>query len=188
MVTGVHEHWRYSLHVPSQALSILVQSQKTILTLYTCQLRKFPTTKSRPLKPPTSQSPHPPPLPTIQLRPHIQIKTQSTPSPPIKINHILHHRPLTPLHHPIMPIKRPLIPPQPIPPRPRTPSFAIPAKTPQARAIAGRVLLGGETTFPGFYFGPGALVDGVMDGHDSGHVGGVGGVVFALHGFEEHFF
>ena len=42
--------------------------------------------------------------------------------------------------------------------------------------------------FPTFDLGPGALVDGVVDGDDGRHVGGVRGVVFAAHGFEEHFF
>ena len=34
---------------------------------------------------------------------------------------------------------------------------------------------------------PGALVDGVVDGHDGGHVLLLGLVAFALHGVEEHF-
>ena len=138
---------------------------------------------SHPHQPP---QPHPPPLPTIQLRPHIQIKSQPPAPPPIKINHILHPHPLTPLHHPIMPIKRTLVPPQPQPPRPRTDLRAIPAETPQHRPIARRVLPAREPPFPPLDLGPRALVDGVVDRHDGRHVRGVRVVVLAAHGVEEH--
>lgn len=148
----------------------------------------LPTSVHPPLSANESPNPHPPPLPTIQLGPNIQIKTQPATLPPIKINHILHPLPSTPLHHPIMPIKRPLIPQPPIHPRLRTHLLAIPAKTAQLRSIATSILLSGEFLFPVFDFAPCALVDGVVDGHDGSHVGGVWGVVLALHGFEEHLF
>lgn len=35
---------------------------------------------------------------------------------------------------------------------------------------------------------PGTLVDGVVDGHDGGHVGGLGVEGFSAHGIEEHLF
>ena len=156
-----------------------------ILPTIQCTISPNNPFSSQPHQPP---QPHPPPLPTIQLRPNIQIKTQPPAPPPIKINHILHPPPLTPLHHPIMPIKRRFIPPQRIPPRLRTHPLTIPAKTPQHRPITFFIFLCREPFFPVFDLEPGALVDGVVDGDDGGHVGGVGGVVFAFHGFEKHFF
>lgn len=142
-----------------------------------------------PLHPHQPPQSHPPSLPTIQLGPHIQIKRQPPTFSPIKINHILHPSlPLTPLHHPIMPIKRPLVPQQPQPPRLRTQFRTVPAETPQLRPAAAGVLRRGEAPLPGFDLGPGALVDSVVDRNDSGHVGGVRGVVLPPHGFEEHLF
>ncbi len=188
------------------AFSIVQSSSRSRALLYSTQIHTPPTMhppynsqKSSPnsIKPKQPPHPHPHPLPTIQLRPHIQIKAQPrtfprTPPSPIKINHILHLPPLppTPLHHPIMPVKRPLIPQPPVHPRPRRQRLTVPSKTPQPRPAAAGVC-GAQTGgggFPGFDQRPGALVDGVVDGHDGAHVGGGGGVRFARHGVEEHFF
>lgn len=139
-----------------------------------------------PLHPHQPPHPHPPPLPTIQLRPNIQVKSQPATPSPIKINHILHPPPLTPLHDPIMPIKRTLISPQPQPSSPQAHLPTIPTETPQLRSVACPVVLWGESLFPVLDLSPGALVDGIVDRHDGCHVRGVGGVVFPAHGFKEH--
>ena len=173
------------------AFGALQSSMKPDIFVHPVTLRKAIYTHTAPLllpilHPHQPLQPHPPPLPTIQLRPDIQIKRQPAPPAPIKINHILHPRPPTPLHHPIVPVERPLIPPQPQPPRPRTHPAAVPAKTPQLGPPAPLILLSGEPPFPALDLGPGALVDGVVDRHDGRHVRGVGSVVLAPHGVEEH--
>lgn len=156
-----------------------------------------------PSQPPKPPHPHPPSFPAIQLRPNIQKEIQPsgpptaplTLPPSIEINHIFHllalpspapliHR--TPLDNPIMPIERPLIPPPAQPPRPRTQLPTIATETPQPRPSTRLILPARVSELPVFDEGPGALVDGVMDGNDGGHVGGVGGVVFASEGVEEH--
>lgn len=175
------------------AFQVSLKPQGFVHSIISCQAiytnLPYPSLSLSPSNPHQPPHPHPPPLPTIQLGPHIQIKRQPAPPPPIKINHILHPVPrTTPLHHPIMPIERRLVPPQPQPPRPRTHAPAVPRETPQLGPAAARVGRGGEAAFPRLDLGPGALVDGVVDGHDGGHVGGGGVVVFAPHGVEEHLF
>ncbi len=65
--------------------------------------------------------------------------------------------------------------------------LAEPGEAVQAGSAAGRVPGRHVGLLPAQDLGPGALVDGVVDGHHGLHVGGAGGVVaLALHGVEEH--
>ena len=85
-----------------------------------------------------------------------------------------------------MSIKRPLISPHTTqPPRPRTELTRVALKRDEFRAAARS---GPTPALPAQDLVPGALVDGVVDGDDGGHVGGDRGVGFALHGGEEHGF
>lgn len=202
-------YW-YKCMVPQQHI---VQQSNNIFTIYysfpfliwpflqlSYTLEPFPPHSTQPQKP---SHPHPPPLPRIQLRPNIQVEIPHPTPPPIKINNILHLLPLpfpllnplhisppTPLHNPIMPIKRPLIPQPPKPPRPRRQPSGLPPKTPQPRPPTPFIPLPRPPTprFPRFDLSPSALVDGVVDGHDEGHVFRARGVGFARQGVEEHAF
>ena len=138
------------------------------------------------LHPHQPPQPHPPPLPTIQPRPHVQIERQPASPPAIKINHILHLTPPTPLHHPIMAIKRALIPPQPQPPRARTHPPAIARETPQPRPAAPRVLACSEPCLPPLDLSPRTLVDGVMDRYHGRHIRRRRVVVLTPQRLEEH--
>lgn len=137
------------------------------------------------------QRPHLDALPAIHLRPNIQIEIH-LPLPLIRpsgieINHILHQLP-APVNHPVMPIKRRLVPQQRLNPRAGGHPLFNSSKTMQPRSgrASGR---GGVRRLPGLDLGPGALVDGVVDGHHGLHVRDLGvGEALAAHGVEEHLF
>jgi hypothetical protein len=140
------------------------------------------------LKPPIPSNPHLASLPTIQLRPNIQVKVQPSavllrllPPTCIKINNIFNLLP-APIHNPIMPIKRRLIPHPTLPPCPRRQTRTQTRETREFRPAASIRPAG----LPALYFVPCALVDGVVDGHNGAHVGGFGVEGFAPHGVEEH--
>lgn len=136
------------------------------------------------------ECPHLYALPAIQLRPNIQIEIQRLPLlslilARVEVNDILDPRP-APIHDPIMPIERGGVPHPGIQPRARRHGARQAGEALQPRPVA---LCGREVgLLPLLDLLPGALVDGVVDGHDGLHVlcGGVEGL--AAHGFEEHAF
>lgn len=145
------------------------------------------------------QHPHLHTLPTVQLGPYIQVKVYlralllllplRCPRPPrIKVNHILDLLPAA-IDDPIVPIKGRRVAQERVEPRARRhlgsearealelgPAALVPARPVQVRRLPLLDLL------------PGALVDGVVDGHDGAHVHGlrVARRALALQRLEEH--
>lgn len=154
--------------------------------------RKLADTPFKPCdlrQPQPPQRPHLHALPTINLGPNIQVEIHlalrilAIAPPRIEINHILHLFPTT-IHHPVMAIERRRVSQESIYPRLGRQPVLDARKTVQHGPHAALPGVGG---LPPLDLGPGLLVDGVVDGHDRLHVGGLRGVeALAPHGVEEH--